>query len=98
MGRMLKGFISRMDKKFLAIVALAVIAILFLLLPLKEQKKFEIEDKCGRFINVVTHTIETQDECRSRCRSQCSTEDMGYSKIDFEEAEIGCNECTCFCR
>ena len=91
------------DRKLLII---CVLLILFLLTALvlfginsrAGIKSFEIEDKCGRFINLMSHTIEDKGKCRTRCVSQCQSESRSYYDSEFEFRESGCNYCKCYCK
>ena len=79
-----------------ALVFLAAAIILISPGP-KEDKSFSIEDKCGNFMNLVSHTITDEEACSSRCKSQCISINYGKSKIEFKANENGCNSCTCYC-
>ncbi len=87
------------NKKTLAVGALALIAILLIFSSALFGKKpsFQLEDKCGKFVNLVTHTIKDEETCRMRCTSQCVSLDYSYRKTDFSENLNGCNSCTCYC-
>ncbi|MBL7056411.1 hypothetical protein ISS07_05855 [Candidatus Woesearchaeota archaeon] len=90
---------KRNHRTFFILLLLAIT--LFLLLfnfAFKKEISFDIQDKCGVFVNLISHTIVDEDACASRCRGQCVSQDNKFSKIIFEEAEKGCNECTCFCK
>lgn len=83
---------------FIAILAIILLAVLFMFLDTGETRSFEIEDKCGKFVNLLSHTIEDEATCKSRCRAQCQSEDMNFKKVDFEVPVQGCNKCTCYCK
>jgi hypothetical protein len=99
---MISKFRKRMlgSKKTTIIIALAIIVIFALLLsPLfGEEVSFRIEDKCGRFVNLISHTIPDEEACATRCRNQCNSIEKGYVKAAFEESFTACHGCTCFCR
>jgi hypothetical protein len=59
---------------------------------------FEIEDKCGQFLNLMSHTVQTENACKVRCTAQCQAKDLKYGSVDFEEVDSGCNKCSCNCR
>ena len=81
---------------FIAVLAILIVALL-VLIPGKE-KSFEIKDRCGPIMNLMSHTIQDKSACETRCKSQCETMESRYSRIEFQEREIGCHSCTCFCR
>jgi hypothetical protein len=87
------------DKKFYLIVGLSVIVIVLLILWFfaKKTDTFQIQDKCGKFINLFSHTIATEGSCKIRCEQQCETRDMAYLYSSFKEIENSCNECSCTC-
>ena len=76
---------------------LVIIGIILALLP-ESQKSFDIKDRCGPIMNLISHTIQSEAVCETRCKSQCKTLDLTYSKVNFVEAEVGCHKCTCFCK
>ena len=82
------------------IIGLAIIvAALIIIKPnFGNGQSFEIEDKCGKFVNLVSHTIGEEPTCRSRCRAQCLSMDYKYDKVEFGKSDTGCNSCKCFCR
>lgn len=88
------------DPKLILIISLGFvfIAILIFLGLNSKDVSFEIQDKCGQFVNLVSHTIENEDTCKSRCRAQCGTKDLDFKKIDFIKKETECNYCKCFCK
>jgi hypothetical protein len=88
------------DRKIILIIALIAIALVIILTMLNhgERKRFDIEDKCGKFVNLVQHTIPDEGTCRSRCRSQCGSINYEYAKVEFTEDNIGCNSCACYCK
>lgn len=85
-----------------AMIGLLALVLIGLLAAIKPgfggKKVFLIDDKCGKFVNLVSHTIENEEICRSRCRAQCGSIDYRYDKVKFEESDASCNSCTCFCR
>lgn len=74
-----------------------LIVILLILIPGKEES-FEIKDRCGPIMNLISHTIQDGSVCKTRCKSQCETMELIYNRIEFQEREIGCHSCTCFCK
>jgi hypothetical protein len=91
---------AKKDPKLAVICILAVIAvILALVLPnVGKTKTFDIIDKCGRFINLMSHTVEDEPSCKIRCMAKCESSEMKYKKIEFEVPASGCNKCLCHCR
>lgn len=91
--------ISKNPKLFLIILLAFGIVAIFAAEPiLKKGASFKIEDKCGKFINLMSHTIDDEDACKTRCRSQCESRDYGYRRAEFTQSNTGCNECMCYCR
>lgn len=94
-----KEKISKDPKLFLIILLALGIAAIFAAEPiLKNGTSFRIEDKCGKFINLMSHTIDDEDACKTRCRSQCESRDYRYTRSEFIQSNTGCNECMCYCR
>jgi len=90
-----------MIKNYLTWVFIAVLVILivaFLVLIPGKEKSFEIKDRCGPIMNLISHTIQDESVCKTRCKSQCETMELRYNRIEFQEREIGCYSCACFCR
>jgi len=83
---------------FMLLLVVIASSLLLFSFVFKEEISFEIQDKCGVFVNLVSHTIADEDACASRCLGQCVSGDKKFSKIIFEEAEKGCHKCTCFCK
>lgn len=80
-------------------ILLLVLIMLIITKPnFREKKVFEIEDKCGKFVNLLSHTIEDKAACETRCRAQCISIGYKYNKVEFEKSNVGCNSCTCFCK
>lgn len=87
------------EPKLLAIIALVLILlIIFAFEPNFKSASFNIEDKCGKFVNLMSHTIEDETACKSRCRSQCQSINDAYKKVEFKKSGNGCNSCVCFCK
>ena len=87
------------DKKLILIAILVLI--ITLIIAFQQNSKvitLKIEDKCGKFINVVSHTIDDENACISRCRSQCNSIKYAYKNIDFRKNSVSCNSCLCYCR
>lgn len=94
----LKPYLGRLkDPKLIFIIILAL-AIVVVMAINPSSESFEIEDKCGKFVNVMSHTIEDENACKTRCRSQCDSTGLRYRKARFEKSELGCNSCTCNCK
>ncbi len=87
------------DKRFLLICGLAVVAIMliFVFFYLGYTETFQVQDKCGKFINLFSHTIGSEGQCKIRCEQQCDTKDMSYFSSKFKEIENSCNDCYCTC-
>jgi len=81
----------------IGILLLALVMLVIAILGSGEKRIFEIEDKCGKFVNLISHTIEDEAACETRCRAQCIGIDRKYDKIEFEKSGEECNSCTCFC-
>lgn len=91
---------SAFNPKVILIAALILlIALVFLLKPSMTGKAaIPIEDKCGRFLNLRSHTIPDESACRTRCRSQCESSGGGYGKAEFAQKDPACNSCMCYCK
>ena len=86
-------------KTYLIIVlVLIIVFIIASELNFKGKISFKIEDKCGKFINVMSHTIDNENVCKSRCRAQCNSINYKYKDIEFKKNDIGCNSCLCYCK
>ena len=85
------------DKFFTIFIALLIIVIL-LFIFYKTEKEFNIEDRCGPIVNMISHTIPSDSSCQTRCKQQCDTAEMEYSRNNFIKAAAGCNTCTCYCK
>ena len=83
----------------MAIVVLAGIALLLLGLffIVERTERFQIQDKCGRFVNLFSHSINDKNQCESRCTQQCEAKEMRYKGAEFREIPGSCNECQCSC-
>jgi hypothetical protein len=88
------------DSKIILIgILLLVWVMLMTIAPdFRERKTFEIEDKCGKFVNLISHTIGDESACKTRCRAQCTSINYKYDKAEFEKSDVGCNSCICFCK
>ncbi|HLG23423.1 MAG TPA: hypothetical protein VI564_00670 [Candidatus Nanoarchaeia archaeon] len=81
----------------LAVLLLVVVSLLVFLN--REKASFEIQDKCGKLMNLFQHTINDAGECKVRCMSQCESGDFKYKKSGFETSDSGgCNKCRCSCK
>ena len=87
------------DGRFWMIVglALAAITLIVVFFYLGYTQTFQVQDKCGRFINLFSHTIGSEGQCRMRCEQQCDAKDMSYVSSRFREIENSCNDCYCTC-
>ena len=81
----------------IGILLVTAISLIIIKPNLNKQKFFEIEDKCGRFLNLLSHTIDDESTCRSRCIAQCISNDYKFDKVEFNKENVGCNSCMCFC-
>ena len=93
-----KQLIKNHKSILIAVLLLMVVVLLVVKIGFSYEKSFEIEDKCGKFVNLVSHTIEDEDMCRFQCRAKCISQDYKYAKVEFEKRNVGCNLCTCFCK
>lgn len=85
-------------KLFFIIVLILIILIVIALEPgFGRGISFEIEDKCGKFVNLISHSIEDNNACVTRCKAQCSSIDYIYNKVEFKKS-AGCNSCVCHCK
>lgn len=82
----------------IAILIIVLVAVMIITLNSREGKSFQIEDKCGKFVNLFSHTIEDEATCKSRCKTQCESIDYKLRKIEFIKKEKSCNLCTCYCK
>ena len=88
--------IDRKTSLIILLVAIAVILIVFLMFS-GSHTTYDIEDKCGRFINLFSHTIDDENTCHVRCSQQCEAKGSAYGNIEFVKKEGECNTCTCTC-
>ena len=98
---MLKMYKEKLLKepKLLVIIALVLILlVVFTVEPNFRAVSFNIEDKCGKFVNLMSHTIEDENACKSRCRAQCQSIEHAYKKVEFKKSGISCNSCICYCK
>ncbi len=88
------------DTKSYIILALLIIVVILITAKstFEKTKSFIIEDKCGRFFNLISHTINDEESCKVRCRGQCSTIDYEYASSELQLNEKGCNTCKCNCK
>ena len=94
-----KGMIVFGNRKLLVICILAavLIALISVVFFFRANVSFQIEDKCGKFVNLFTHTIPDSNSCRTRCVAQCNSLDHSYKKSDFTGNINACNSCICYC-
>ena len=90
--------VMRKIKKSHYIVIVLALVILALLFVPYTTKKIKLEDRCGPFVNMVSHTIQSKSICETRCKSQCETIDYKLSKAVFQENTNSCNDCMCYCK
>ena len=83
---------------WISIAALVVVIVVLVIFIPGKETSFNIKDRCGPIMNFISHTIESESICKTRCKSQCDTQELKYSRVEFEKADIGCNTCDCFCR
>lgn len=88
---------NRRDKFILIFIGLLIVVILLILFSQKE-KEFDIQDRCGPIVNMISHTIPSDASCKIRCKQKCDTVEMSYSKHIFVEVDAGCHTCTCYCK
>lgn len=89
------------DPKIIVITILLILVLGIVLLNpnfFREKKVFDIPDKCGTFVNLISHTVEDEDKCISRCRAQCYSIDYKFDKVEFSDQDLGCNTCKCYCK
>ena len=96
------GFLALQKKRKIWIIAVLVMAlILAVIIDVRQRESisFNIVDKCGRFVNLFSHTINDEDECGMRCRAKCDAEDLEFSGVEFNLGNIEnlCNSCECIC-
>ncbi len=85
-------------KLAIIIVLLAIILALFFIGSTRKRVSFELDDRCGPIMNMISHSIKDESVCRSKCLSQCNVKDLRFRKVEFYENPRGCNNCTCFCK
>ena len=94
----LKGPIKNLKLVLIAVMVLIVLLIVLMTANFREAKTFDIEDKCGRIVNLEQHTVPDEAACRSRCRAQCESIDYKFDKVEFQENVVGCHSCKCYCK
>lgn len=98
---MARKFIETLkNPKTILILTLSIIFLFLVMLYIdsSDNKSFPIEDKCGQFVNLLSHTIADEESCASRCRSQCVSIDLRFNKVKFTEGVNKCNDCICYCK
>ncbi|MFH1850064.1 MAG: hypothetical protein ABH879_07845 [archaeon] len=85
--------------KWLFIAALASLLVLIAVINVinREYIAIDIADKCGQFMNLMSHTIPTEKSCEMRCRDQCNAKNYELKDYDFTLNPAGCNSCSCKC-
>jgi len=91
-------FKIRNHKSVMIVFLLIVIVIVMLINPFKKEVSFNLKDRCGPIMNMVSHSIGDEDACSSKCRVQCQVKDLKFSRVEFNINLQGCNNCTCFCK
>ena len=90
---------KKSNKKIWIIIgSLLLIVILLLIFSPREEKSYDIKDRCGPMVNFISHSVEHDSACKIQCSSKCDTVDMKYSKHEFTGRQVGCNSCTCYCK
>ena len=85
-------------KSAVLVILLVIVAVLIFLTPsLVGKKSFMLTDKCGRFMNLISHTINSEETCKARCRAQCDADGYRYDDSIFTASIVGCNSCKCNC-
>lgn len=95
---MYKEKLLKEPKLLVLIFLVLILLIIFIVEPNFKAVTFNIEDKCGKFVNLMSHTIEDGNACKSRCRTQCQSINDAYKKVEFKKSDLGCNSCACFCK
>lgn len=85
--------------KLILIAALIIAALVVVMIgPGFSSMSFKIEDKCGNFVNLASHTVNDEDACKIRCRAQCESAEKRFRKMEFKTGNSGCNSCMCYCK
>lgn len=84
----------------LALIAavLILIAVIVFFRISKKEVSFDLKDNCGLVVNMISHTISTEEACKIKCMGQCESMDLKFSRVKFDMNMNGCNNCTCFCK
>ena len=85
-------------KTMIVILMVIIIIVLIIINPFKKEVIFQIKDRCGPIMNMISHTIKDESSCKTQCRSQCEVKELSFKRAEFEFNPLGCNNCTCFCR
>lgn len=89
----------KMDKKILIIIGLIALVSVILFFGYGGQEvSFELDDRCGPIMNLLSHTIKDEPACKNQCRSQCKVKDLEFKEAKFEAYINKCNNCTCVCK
>jgi len=94
-------FIKIKNNKFrlIIIILLALIIVAIIIInPTRKEVSFNLKDRCGPIMNMISHSIGDEDACHSKCRAQCQVKDLKFSRVEFNINLQGCNNCTCFCK
>ena len=84
--------------KIAAIIVMLVIIGVFIASQFRhEEVVFELDDRCGPIVNMISHSIPDETSCRTNCIAKCESKDLDFKEIDFVVPEAGCNNCTCYC-
>ena len=101
MIRKINESMTRLLRNKAAIIIILVVvlaALVFSVFFFGEKASFKVEDKCGKFVNLFTHTIPDEGSCKTRCITQCSSMHHSYKSYEFVDNGNACNDCTCHCR
>ena len=95
------GILQSINRHSIAILLVIIFALAAVLVGetiLKSKTiSFDVQDKCGLFLKVFSHSINDDSECRIACISQCNAVEAKYSFSDFAYGEKSCNTCSCNC-
>ncbi|MFH1642060.1 MAG: hypothetical protein ABIC04_04120 [Nanoarchaeota archaeon] len=94
----MKNKILSNKKMVLIIILVAIVAAAIFFVSGRSEVSFEIKDRCGPIVNMISHTINDESGCRSQCKSQCKVKDLKYAKVEFEESMQACHSCICYCK
>jgi hypothetical protein len=67
-------------------------------IQVSNEIKYNIEDKCGKFMNMMSHSIPDENSCIIRCQARCESMKLTISHVEFGTFENKCNYCACYCK